>query len=267
MRYLRVLGVFAVLAILLILAVFAFGSRAGTASASPGTALSRPSFLADTTPNDAAAAFIGEKLDAEAGISAWVQTSLPIDLNLVRGQFRTIETETADYIVGSVPVPQYTFEHYDPHVYVHSEGWILAYYLKSDPVSKIVDFAAETVNSDKLGAVVANLAAMSGTSAQNIAYYDFRYPNATHMLMVEEDKDDGRDFNIQLPTGFSYNELSFATNYAYRFYVDGVEASYLYDDNGGYGLLTLSQLLPGTKHTINMGSNYYAAIVIVYRVP
>jgi hypothetical protein len=266
MRYLRVLGVFAVLAILLILAALAFGSRADTASASPGTALSRPAFLADTAPNDTAAAFIGEKLDAEAGISAWVQTGLPIDLNLVRGQFRTIETDTADYIIGSVPVPNYV-EHYDPHVYIHKNGWVLAYYLKTDPAAKIVDVKNETIGSDKLGSTVANLAALAGTPAQEIAYYDFRFPNATHMLMVEENDDNGKDFNIQLPTGYSYNELSFATYGPNYIYIDDARVDTQYSsDNTGYGTFTLSQLLPGTKHTVEI-SYWYGVVVIIHRVP
>lgn len=260
----RILGVVAVLAILFVLAVFAFGSRAGTASASPGMALARPSFLA--AADDVSVAFIGAKLDAEAGISAWVQTGLPIDLNLIRGQFRTIETETADYIIGSVPVPNYQ-EHFDPHVYVHKSGWILAYYLKTDPAAKIIDTKAETIDTDKLRMVVGTLAALAGTSAENIVHYDFRYPNATHMLLVAENDDSGRDFNIQLPVGYSYNELSFGTRYGDRIYVGGERVYTLFDQDGvGYGTLTLAQLVPGSKQSIEI-SGYYSVIVIIHRVP
>ena len=275
MRYLRVLGFFAVLAILLALAAFAAGSRANTVSASPGTALTRPAFLTDHALNDATAAFIGEKLDAEAGISAWVQTALPIDLNLVRGQFRTIETETADYIIGSVPVPTYV-EHFDPHVYIHKNGWILAYYLKTDPAAKMIDLNAKTIDTDKLKTVVANLAALAGTSAENIAYYDFRYPNATHILLVTEDSNNGLDFNIQLPTGYSYNELSFAIYNSYRsnrnIRVDGndIYPQYFdYDDYVGYGTLTLAQISPGTIHNVSLtGTGVgYLVLTIIHRVP
>ena len=260
----RIWGVIAGLLGLLALAA-GFAARTGPASAAPGVALARPAFLAAPTADDAVVAAIGDKLDAEAGISAWVQTSLPIDLDLVRGQFRTIETETADYIIGSVPVPQYN-EHFDPHVYVHADGWILAYYLKSDPAAKIVDTRAESIESDKLKGVVANLAALAGTSAQDIAYYDFRFPNASHMLLVEENSDSGDEFNIQLPTGYSYNELSFATYNSSGIYLDNTYIGTQYNDDNGYGTLTLSQLLPGAKHNVEL-TGWYGAIVIIHRVP
>ena len=64
----------------------------------------------------------------EAGISAYFKSASPIALADVRGVFRVIEVETADYIIGSVPVPDYRGE-YDAHVYVHREGWFVAYYL------------------------------------------------------------------------------------------------------------------------------------------
>ena len=261
----RVLGLVVALVALFALAI-GFSTRYKTASAAPGVALARPAFLTAPTVDDVAVVAIGDKLDAEAGISAWVQTSLPIDLDLVRGQFRTIETETADYIIGSVPVPQYN-EHFDPHVYVHADGWILAYYLKTDPAAKIVDTRAESVESDKLQGVVANLAALAGTSAQDIAYYDFRFPNATHMLMVEENDDSGYDFNIQLPTGYSYNELSFAVSGYGEIQVDNVDIDTQYNDGNGYGTLTLSQLLPGATHTVELYYVSYGVIVIIHRVP
>ena len=109
-------------------------------------------------------------------------------------------------------------------------------------------------------------AALAGTSAQDIAYYDFRFPNATHMLMVEENNDSGYDFNIQLPTGYSYNELSFATYSTSGIYVDDIWIGAQYSDGTGYGTFTLSQLLPGATHTVEIRGSY-AAIVIIHRVP
>ena len=47
---------------------------------------------------------ISSFLDDEAGISAYFDASATIDLNDVRSLFRTIEVETADYIIGSIPV-------------------------------------------------------------------------------------------------------------------------------------------------------------------
>ena len=71
---------------------------------------------------------LGAYLDQEAGISAYFHSPDAITLSQVRGQFRTIEMETPDFIIGSVPVANY-IENFDAHVYVHTSGWILAYYL------------------------------------------------------------------------------------------------------------------------------------------
>lgn len=84
---------------------------------------------------------LGAYLDQEAGISAYYKSPDAITLSQVRGQFRTIEMETPDFIIGSVAVPNYE-EHFDVHVYVHNNGWILAYYLRADPVNKIIDVKA-----------------------------------------------------------------------------------------------------------------------------
>ncbi len=50
----------------------------------------------------------------------------------VRNRFRTIEAETNDYIIGSVDLQDYP-EQFDTHVYIHRDGWFMAYYLAADP--------------------------------------------------------------------------------------------------------------------------------------
>lgn len=88
---------------------------------------------------DAPAAPMGFPQD-EAGISAYFKSATPVNLADVRSVYRVIEVETPDYIIGSVPVPDYGQERFDVHLYVHRDGWFLAYYLTSDPVSKIFDW-------------------------------------------------------------------------------------------------------------------------------
>ena len=84
--------------------------------------LRAPQFIAQAEPNSTDS-FIGDKLDAEAGISAYYKAPDTIDLNQVAPVFRTIEISTTEYIIGSVAVPNYP-EHYDVHVYVNTNGWI-----------------------------------------------------------------------------------------------------------------------------------------------
>jgi len=75
----------------------------------------------------------------EAGIAAYFKSANPINLNNVKSVFRVIEAQTAEYIIGSVPVTNYP-DTEDVHVYVHKDGWFLAYYLAADPVGKIFNW-------------------------------------------------------------------------------------------------------------------------------
>ena len=122
---------------------------AGKSEAKPGLNLDlqSPSFVqaASEGRRTGGPAEVTAMLTQEAGISAYLQTASPISLNQVRGLYRTIEAETADYIIGSVSVPNY-YEHFDVHVYVHTDGWILAYYLKDQVTSKMIDIKAETIS-------------------------------------------------------------------------------------------------------------------------
>jgi hypothetical protein len=76
-----------------------------------------------------------------------------ITINSVASLFRTIEVSTTDYIIGSIPVPNYP-ETEDAHAYIHKDGWMLAYYLKVDPVGKIVDWQSyDGVTIKRIGSV------------------------------------------------------------------------------------------------------------------
>jgi len=216
----------------------------------------------------------------EAGMSAWFQASTSINLNNVRDAFRTIETETADYIIGSVPVANYP-ETEDVHVYVHKDGWILAYYLAADPVGKIFDWRAyhdggRTNITTKLENTIALVATEAGVSysSSDVTYYDFRYPNATNLMFIIEWVYGGTDScEVNLPGSFTYYERSWSLGAEYygSYWLDGVEIG-----GGGewtqHGTLTASQLLPDQFHTIKIRENYgsryaYGGLVLVYRVP
>jgi hypothetical protein len=127
----------------------------------------------------------------EAGISAWFQASTSIDLNNVKSAFRTIETENSDYILGSVSIDGYG-ESQDVHVYVHTDGWILAYYMASDPVGKIFDWWAyhdggQANITTKLENAITIVANEAGIPFDTATFYDFRYPNATNLMLRNGD--------------------------------------------------------------------------------
>ena len=236
-----------------------------------------------------APAFVGEAqarpsavstIENEAGISAYFKSAFTINLNDVRDAYRTIELETADYLIGSVPVAGYP-ESEDVHMYVHKDGWFLAYYLKADPAAKVFDWVAyhnsgRTNLTTKLENTLTMMASEANVSLGSISYYDFRYPNATHMMLVAEwDTSGGDSFDFNLPSSYIYLERSWSAGkgntHNVRLYLDGSEIVYT-ENLSTVGLFTPLQLSTDQFHTIvvdGYGNTHdsYGGLALVYRVP
>ena len=226
-------------------------------------------------------ASITSLIEDEAGISAYFKAATSINLADVRDVFRTIEAETANYIIGSMPVANYP-ESEDVHVYVHKDGWILAYYLAADPVGKIFDWRMyhDTGRSNirtKLENTLAVVAGEAGVPFSGAAYYHFSYPNATHLMLIVEWVYSGYDScEVNPPGSFAYYERSWSlgSNGSHspsaRYSLDGVIIqSHNYGWLTSQGTLTAAQLLSDQFHTIEIyGSVYgYGGLALVYRVP
>lgn len=217
----------------------------------------------DTTP-----------IDKEAGISAYFKANSSVSLASIRDVYRTIETETEKYIIGSVPVTGYP-ESEDVHVYVHVDGWFLAYYLASDPVAKIIDWKDYSNNrasiSTKFENILGVVASEAGVPFPGASFYDFRYPKATHLLLVAEALDDtGNTFTIKLPSTFAYFERSWSLYNTGDYGNFSLNDEKIYDAcyrcNGPfYGILSASQLLPDQTHTVSVDD--LGGLAIVYQVP
>lgn len=244
------------------------GTSSFTAPANSASfSLVRPPFLARAQA--APDLDIGALLDQEAGISAWLYTALPIDLGNAASAFRVIEDQTASYIIGSVDLPNYS-EHYDTHVYVHTDGWILAYYLRPDPASKIIAIKEESITTTNLASIVAIVAGAAGVPSTGINYYDFRYPNAKNILMVYEDYSDGDDFTINLPSSFAYYERGWAIidNVCcdHYFMLDTIRLTHVYAaDAAYYGTISAAQLAPDVVHAIR--TRGAGVLMVIYTEP
>jgi len=218
----------------------------------------------------------------EAGIAAYTQVAWAIDLPTVRGEFRAIERETAEYIIGSVGIPDYS-EDQDPHVYVHTDGWVLAYYLAAEPASHIMDlrhYDGVTIGTTKLEDAMHEILSAIGVVSFDTTFYDFRYPNATNIMLIAEALYGNGDesFDIHLPSDFTYYDRS----WSHALYALGTDYSTLYLDDtsvsslGGngwllnHGNLTTPQLPPGVSHTIRVSGSSdpdaaFASIALVYQ--
>jgi len=265
---------------LLLVAAVALTDRNPT-KAKQTLALEAPAFVRASV-DESTISNIGADLSSEAGISAYFRAPSPIVLNTVRNLYRTIETETPQYIVGSIPVPNYP-ESEDVHVYIHTDGWVLAYYLAADPTGKIFDwrsYTGSTIIPTKLENVLAIVTAQIGAPVPTITFYHFQYPNANNLMLIAEANGENDYYEVNLAGSFGYFERSwsFAVNGVFvndwaKYYLDGTQLAQL---DGSWrtsqGLLTAAQLLPGTSHTFtlnNASPNFhsYGGLSLVYRVP
>jgi hypothetical protein len=254
--------------------------------ASPAARESGPVYALEAPPvvtrSDAAQVGLAS-IASEAGISAWFQAPSSITLADVRDAYRTIEAETADYIIGSVPVADYP-ESEDVHVYVHTDGWILAYYLAADPVGKIYDWRVYhntgRVNiSTKLENTIAVVTGEAGVSFTGATHYHFAYPNATQMMLIVEwvqapyAETVTDSCEVNLPGSYAYYERSWSLgaqgSSSYR--LDGVLIHTGDNWQTAQGTLTTAQLMPDQFHTVEIAAewiNYaYGGLALIYRVP
>ncbi len=215
-------------------------------------------------------------LEKEAGVSAYTNVG-QVDLAEAKKVYRTVEREEDEYIVGSVNIPDYN-EDWEPHVYASTDGWVVAYYLKDDPASKIMDWVhyGRTV-STKLEVALKLICDQLGKILPDVKYYDFRYPDANNLMIIA---DRNGEFKVKIPDDITvyerswwcYSEMYYSTDWS-RIYVDGatvVSTSAL----GDYGKLTPIELSQGVFHTIEERAKYKDktttfpfGIALVYKEP
>lgn len=270
---------FAVVLIALLLAVLSISLlRWGVidSKGNSGLALERPSFVA-------LAATDGQEgvnfLQQEAGISAYVKVDQAIDLEQVRGAFKTVETVSDEYIIGEVALPDLPEEAH-PHVYVNKDGWIVAYYSKDEPASKIMQWIGygggpitRTTLDDAIRKIYDSLQL---PYPENVRYYSFEYPNANRVILTAEiiEKGEKEDFfYLKIPKGCQLFEASWSHYAPY-----GDEWSHLSIDDTTinepgwgvgiwYGDLT-TRLKVDFRHKIKIKgqAGEGVAIVLIYRV-
>ena len=220
-------------------------------------------------------------LDNEAGIAYYTNVSQTLNLATAKAQFRTIEADESDYVVGSLEISGLP-ETEDVHCFVHKDGWVVTYYLDSEPASKIIDwtyYSAGTLSETKLSLGLDDICLVLGITPTYYNYFNFEYPNANKLkIVIEEVTGQNTDsFDIQLTSTFTYYERSWAhaTSYRSTLDIDSSEISSVgsyYGKEFDYGELTPAQLTLDVFHTVeiwiyNTGHIGYGAIVLVYYDP
>lgn len=225
-------------------------------------------------------------LEREAGISAYMNAGRSIDLAMAKSAFRTVERETDEYIIGSVPLSGYP-ETEDVHAYAHKDGWIATYYIKDEPAAKILDWndygQDGKIRGTKLEIGIIAICNAASVPTKDVKYYDFRYPDTNKMMIAAEAMwSSGRGeetFSIKLPSDFVFYERSYSllgdsigTEGSCTMYLDEKEISRIRRDNTQYGVLSPTQLSFDVLHTVKISQNYnnnksFVAIVLIYREP
>lgn len=205
--------------------------------------------------------------DDEAGIAGYIKVNQTIDLNKVDDLCRNITAQTSDYLICSIDVPDYDDNH-APTVYMHKDGWVMAYYRNNEPVSKLIDFRHYTGDAKlptKFEQVINLVVAKIGAPSATPTYYHFAYPNAKKMILIADKAEPGRtdDFQVNLPSGFSYFEesWSFARDdkgfYKVEYELDGQQIAKIEGNNGG-----IWEYLDGqfTRNQMNDGDHVVSVI-------
>lgn len=184
-------------------------------------------------------------LDEEAGIALYADIKQTIDLAKAKNIYRTGEKETSDYIVGSVALPNLP-ESDDVHCFIHRNGWIVIYYLKSEPASKILDWRYYTggkLSKNKLQLGLEKACNSLGIAANETRYYHFQYPQANKMLIIFGSKTGPGDntFYYQIPSDLDVFEGSWS-HYA----------SFEGETKVSYGILKQPMLSYETRHNVRI---------------
>jgi len=203
----------------------------------------------------------------EAGISAYVKAKASIpNLDVVKPALATIERETDDYIIGTVAMDYHTEEQY-PHVYVSTDGWVVAYYPRDRSSGWLLPWAYYSggpISTTTLKEVVTKVCTQIGGTTTGLKYYDFRHPNATKMMIIVESTTGSNWFNVTIPTTFTtyradwshycsdcYSMYVYYPSYAY---LDGVHISTVKGDHvSNYGSFnTSAEFQNGVEHKIQI---------------
>ncbi len=240
----------------------------------PGTlTLSMPAF-AQGVPSD-------QFPQNEAGISAYVNLGHEIDLERARSVFKGIEADEADYLIGIIELANLAEDMW-PHAYVSKSGWLMAYYSKTEPTSKLMQwsgFQRDVINTttlkDALVTMCQKMALDPSKVDSDMSYYHFQYPNATKLLIALDTIENDTDtFQFTIPPRLSLYEASWShygtvADSSSRYTESKVDdTSLLRYGAGTYvvcDILETQHTTPGNPHTVWIGAyRGWAGCAIVF---
>jgi hypothetical protein len=190
----------------------------------------------------------GSFLDQEAGIAAYVKVPSPVNLESVKGAFKIIEQETSDFVVGTVEITNAPLA---PHVFVSSDGWIVAYFLRDESVGNAWPYGHGFKPPDAvLERALAQVSSTVGGAPASVSYFDFEYPGANRTSVIHA-PGTWDVVEVQIPNGFQVFEAA--------------EASNFYDPSSNPGFGEIKDVTPSIQ--LGQFQQWKGALIIVYREP
>lgn len=250
-----------------------------TTGGSSVLALARPAF----------ARTVGAQFPAnEAGISAHINKGRTIDLERARGLLSGIWIATEDQVIGTVALPDVE-EYQWPHAFISRDGWIVVYYPRGQPLSKLMrwegwspgDAITTTTLRDALLLLVRELGFPIARVDADMRYFHFQHPDATTVLIALDWTRHSDTFQYSIPAdvilygaGWSHRAVGFWGHWAES--LIGETRLFRGEAAGTYsrfGHLGAAHLAPGTIYTATIRSSHpleadrwvALALVFVYR--
>ena len=223
----------------------------------------------------------------EAGLAAYVNTGQSVDLDKLKTIFSSVEEVGDNYILGIVQIPDWG-GNIALHLYADTDGWIVSYLKKDEPVSMVMQWGTSDADNPTIGVIKSTTledalykagdAAGVGIVANGIKYYHFGFPNANRMMIiVKVQATDGSSIHqIEIPANYVlFDSAYYHYAYYYSWYtnygsdhhwtasalkIDGSAISNAATGdagNGAYGWWRgmdryKSAMTPGTLHTIEI---------------
>ena len=231
---------------------------------------------AETTSGEAAGGG-GAFPEDEAGLCAYINTYQTIDIDKVKTIFSEIEEVGDNYIIGVTQISDLGGD-IDVNVYADTDGWIVAYFKKYELESKVMQWGTIDVNNPDIGVITsttlrdaiyeAGNAAGVGILPTEIKYYDFKYPDATNMMIFVRTRatDGTNSMLIEIPANYTLYAVSYY-HYAYdlddsKLKVDGTTVSDLPGcgscwkrEFGSYG----GAIITGKLHKIEISYDHHGS--------
>lgn len=169
----------------------------------------------------------------DAGIAAYVKLDADSEKMIevmaeALNYFQTIEESTETYVIGTTEIEnkigQASWSNF-PHLYIGLDGWMVAYYLKDEESSQIIqwkDYTPGSITTTTLKDAIDLMCQDIGvTYSGEVKYYDFEFPEADKMTIIAETiepPDNSDSFSLVIPGTLYEASYSLFTGGKYRYY-------------------------------------------------